>query len=425
MPIISENKPFNKPDQAELATFAPEVKAGFEEKIKSVALIPSMQTHVAVIGAGVFGGWTALQLLRQGLKVTLLDAWGAGNSRSSSGDETRVIRCMYGANEMYFDLTLRAISLWQNFEKQINKKLFYKTGVLWFLYQPQDETIDAALPLLEKNGLNYEKMSVQEAASRYPAIQVADLNHVFLEKEAGYLKARESCQAVAEAFVKEGGVYKQLSALPGKIEGEQLKEVQLSDGSTLQADAYVFACGPWLGQLFTEVTGSILYSARQEVYYFGTPATQSALFDTLPVWIDWDIHDTVYYGIPSSTHRGFKTAYDRKGGGELFDPTHGERTITPAELQRARAFLAHRFPALKNAPLTESRVCQYPNSPDGNFILDTHPQATNTWLLGGGSGHGFKMGPALGEMAAQIILSQRNLPSLFALNRFENLRVPQ
>jgi glycine/D-amino acid oxidase-like deaminating enzyme len=424
MSLPSKITPLAKPDQADLATFAPEVKAGFQEKVKSVALIPSIHTHIAVIGAGAFGGWTALQLLRQGLQVTLLDAWGAGNSRSSSGDETRVIRCMYGANEMYFDLTLRALSLWQDFEKQLNKKLLYKTGVLWFLYQSQDETIDAALPLLEKNGLSYEKMSVQEAASRYPAIHVADLNHVFLEKEAGYLKARESCQAVAEAFVKEGGIYKQLSALPGKIEGEQLREIHLSDGSTLQADAYVFACGPWLGQLFPEVTGNLLFSARQEVYYFGTPATQSSLFDNLPVWIDWDIENTVYYGIPGSTHRGFKTAYDRKGGGELFDPTHGERIITPAELDRAKAFIAHRFPALKNAPLTESRVCQYPNSPDGNFLLDIHPQASNTWLLGGGSGHGFKMGPALGEMATQIILGHKSLPTLFSLNRFENLTVP-
>ncbi|QHT67941.1 FAD-dependent oxidoreductase [Rhodocytophaga rosea] len=423
MSTISENKPLHTLHQAELATFAPEVKAGFQEKVKSVAIIPSLHTHIVVIGAGAFGGWTALQLLRQGLQVTLLDAWGAGNSRSSSGDETRVIRCMYGANQMYFDLTLRAISLWQDFEKQTSKKLLFKTGLLWFLYQPHDETIDAALPLLEKNGLSYEKMSVQEAENRYPAIHVADLNHVFLEKEAGYLKARESCQAVAEAFVQEGGIYTQLSALPGKIEGNKLKEIQLSDGNTLQADAYVFACGPWLGQLFPEVTGHILYSARQEVYYFGTPAAQSSLFENLPVWIDWNIQDTVYYGIPGSTHRGFKTAYDRKGGGELFDPTHGERIITKAELDRAKAFLAHRFPALKGAPLTESRVCQYPNSPDGNFLVDIHPQASNTWLIGGGSGHGFKMGPALGEMAAQIILGQQNLPTLFSLNRFGNFTV--
>jgi glycine/D-amino acid oxidase-like deaminating enzyme len=424
MSVSSENKPATKPDQIDLATFAPEVKTGFQEKVRSVSLIPSLHTHIAVIGAGAFGGWTALQLLKQGLKVTLLDAWGAGNSRSSSGDETRVIRCIYGANEMYFQLTLRAIGLWQDFEKQINKKLLYKTGVLWLLYQAQDETINAALPFLEKSGLGYEKLSGLEAAKRYPAMHVSDLNHLFLEKEAGYLKARESCQAVAEAFVKEGGNYQQLSVSPGKIAGAQLQEVLLSDGSRLQADAYVFACGPWMDQLFPEVTKNILYSARQEVYYFGTPATQSALFDNLPVWIDWNIEDTVYYGIPGSTHRGFKTAYDRKGGGELFDPTHGERIITPEELNKARAFLAHRFPALKEAPLTESRVCQYPNSPDGNFIVDTHPQASNVWLLAGGSGHGFKMGPALGEMVTRIILGQQSLPTLFALNRFQHQPVP-
>lgn len=97
---------------------------------KQVEPIPQGK-HIAVIGAGAFGGWAALQLQKKGYTVTLVDAWGPGNSRSSSGDETRVIRSTYGANEFYFNLNVRALQLWKEYEQRWNKNLFQNKGVLW------------------------------------------------------------------------------------------------------------------------------------------------------------------------------------------------------------------------------------------------------------------------------------------------------
>ena len=177
--------------------------------------------------------------------------------------------------------------------------------------------------------------------------------------------------------------------------------VELSTGEKIQADSYLFSCGSWMGQLFPEVLGEVITCSKQEVYYFGVPEKEAAHYDNLPVWVDVDGKD-FYYGIPGNANRGFKIGVDRRG--ENFDPTTSDRTINPEVLAHARKFIGHRFPGLSNAPLIENRVCPYENSPDGNFVFSAHPEASNVVLLGGGSGHGFKHGPALGELVAEEIV---------------------
>jgi glycine/D-amino acid oxidase-like deaminating enzyme len=377
-------------------TFAP--NSILKESRNKIESLPA-KSSIIVVGAGAFGGWTALYLVRSGFNVTLVDAWGAGNSRSSSGDETRVIRSTYGANEFYFDLNVRALELWKENQHRWGKQFFFNSGVIWFCYQEKNPIVDDSIPFTKKHGMEYEYLSVAEIEKRFPAIQTNDLHHAWFDPFGGYLKARESAHAVKEAFVKEGGKFITAHAKPEKISSEQLKGVELSNGETLQADAYLFACGPWLGHIFPEVLKEKIICTKQEVYYFGVPKEQAAAFDQLPAWIDLDGKD-FYYGIPGNAHRGFKIGVDKRG--EIFDPTNGERVVNPTVLADARKFIEHRFPSLKNAPLVESRVCPYENSPDGNFIFDRHPEASNLWFLGGGSGHGFKHGPALGEMVARV-----------------------
>lgn len=360
----------------------------------------SKNSSVIVVGAGAFGGWSALALARAGLKVTLIDAWGPGNARSSSGDETRVIRSTYGANEFYFDLNVRALQLWKEHEQRWNKKFFFNTGVLWLCYEEKTPLVDESIPFTKKHGMEYEYLSIGQLKKRFPAVNTSDLDHAYFDPFGGYLKAREGCQVVNEAFVKEGGKFIQAFVKPDQIRSGKLSSVLLSDGQSLQADAYLFACGPWLGQLFPEVLGKVITCTKQEVYYFGVPKDKSIEYDSLPVWVDVDGKD-FYYGIPGNLHRGFKIGVDRRGAD--FDPTLGERVYNPDVLAHARAFISHRFPGLEDAPLVDSRVCPYENSPDGNFIFETHPEADNVIFLGGGSGHGFKHGPALGEWVAKLI----------------------
>ncbi len=260
--------------------------------------------------------------------------------------------------------------------------------------------------------MEYRYMTPGEIKNKFPQINVNDLHHAYFDPFGGYLKGKESISLVNRAFLKEGGNYMQSHVQPGKVIGERLDCITLSNGRNLQADAYIFACGSWLGKLFPEILGNVITCTKQEVYYFGVPSTDSLMFENLPVWVDVD-GINFYYGIPGNEHRGFKIGVDIRG--EVFDPTSGDRTYVPETLKNARDFLAHRFPRLKNAPLLESRVCPYENSPDGNFIFDLLPETINTFILGGGSGHGFKHGPALGYLVAQVLAGEKKSPALFSL----------
>ncbi len=370
--------------------------------------------RIAVVGAGAFGGWTALYLLRRGARVTLLDSWGPGNSRASSGGETRVIRGTYGANRVYVKMAARALQLWKENETRWKLRLYHQTGVLW-MASSDDHYERAAMPLLREAGLAFEGLTSEDVAKRYPQINFEGVKWALFEKDAGYLKARRGCEAVLEGFLAEGGQYRQLTVVPGRIDHGAMEGLALSDGSKLAADHYVFACGPWLGKIFPDVMGNLIKPTRQEVFFFGTPGGDPRLTeDGMPCWIDFG--ERRFYGIPGNQWRGFKVACDLRG--PQFDPTSGERSITSEGLQAARDFMGFRFPAMKGAPLVESRVCQYEQSPDENFIIDRHPRASNVWLVGGGSGHGFKHGPAIGEMVSDLVLAGKSPDPFFALSRF-------
>jgi len=372
--------------------------------------------HIAVIGAGAFGGWTALYLLRSGAQVTLVDAWGPGNSRSSSGGETRVIRGAYGPDQPYTKLAARALDLWKQHEVQWKRKFFFPIGVLWMA--EADDTFErGSLPVLKDAGIPFEQLTVNELKRRWPQISSEDVKWAIYEPHSGYLLARTSTQAVVDQFVAEGGDYRQAAVAARDLESGQWKSLTLLDGSALIADRYVFACGPWLGKLFPRTVGPHFISTRQEVFFFGTPAGDPRYDEgNMPVWADHSDH--FMYGIPGNQGRGFKVADDTRG--PEFDPTSGQRLPSEDGLAAARRYLAYRFPGMKDAPLLENRVCQYENTTDHNFIVDRDPGNANVWIVGGGSGHGFKHGPALGEMVARLVLKDETADPLFRLARFDD-----
>jgi sarcosine oxidase len=369
--------------------------------------------HVAVVGAGAFGGWTALQLLRRGARVTLIDAWGPGNSRASSGGETRVIRGTYGPNQPYTKMAARALQLWKEHEQLWGRQFLHPTGVLW-LAAADDQFERGSLPMLREAGIPYAELSAEEIGQRWPQISLEGVRWGIYEPESGFLKARAACQAVLEGFLREGGEYKQAAVVAPDLEDGELQSLPLSDVSKIVADRYVFACGPWLGKLFPKAIGDLIRPTKQDIFFFGTPAGDDRFSErNLPVWADH--RDRFIYGIPGNEGRGFKIADDTRGVD--FDPTTGERVVDAEGLKAMREYLGFRFPALKDAPLLESRVCQYENTPDDHFLVDRHPAAKNIWLVGGGSGHGFKHGPALGEMVSELVIEDKDPDALFRLAR--------
>jgi sarcosine oxidase len=374
--------------------------------------------RVLVVGAGAFGGWTALALRRRGARVTLIDAWGPGNTRSSSGGESRVIRAAYGTRAVYTSLTRRALELWRAHDG--GRRLLHETGVLW-LFGDDDGYGRASARVLAEHGLRFEPLPLRDASRRYPQVRFDGVRSVFWEPDAGFLLARRACADVVANLVDAGGEYRSAAAAAPvvAVPAGRLDRIRLADGTALDGDVFVFACGPWLPTMFPDVVGWRIETPRQEVLYFGTPpADRRFSAGELPVWMDFAAgsREGQIYGVPADGVSGFKVADDAPG--PAFDPTNGDRVVAAESVERARAFLAARFPALARAPLVGSEVCQYETTPDAHLIVDRHPQASNVWILGGGSGHGFKMGPAIGEMMASVLLDEVEPDPQFSLSRF-------
>jgi monomeric sarcosine oxidase len=375
----------------------------------------------AIIGAGVFGSWIAYYLQQAGLSVALIDAYGAANNRASSGGESRIIRMGYGDDEIYTRWSHRSLAVWREFFAGIGRpELFHQTGVL-LMARESDPRIITTRRTLERAGLNFEFLHRDELDRRYPQIDFGEVACAIYEPESGALMARRAVQSVADFVARNGGDYLAESALApmGSTTGSRrLNEITTRGGSKIGAEVFVFACGPWLPKLFPALLGGRIHPTRQEVYFFGVPAGETRFAPPLmPTWIDFGAET---YGMPDLENRGFKLAFDRHG--EAIDPDTAERGVTRETLEPARAFMARRFPALAGAPLLEARVCQYENTSSGDFLIDRHPDFDNVWLAGGGSGHGFKHGPALGEYVAARVIEGGEIETRFILATKETVR---
>ena len=366
--------------------------------------------HIAVVGAGVFGSWTAHHLQQQGHKVTLIDPWGPAHSRASSGGETRLTRAAYGKDAIYTRMAKESLPQWQALSTVSGLPILIQCGILFF-FPTEEPYVRDSIAAHEQLGLATEALTQAEMAKRFPMIDFAGITVGLYEPAFGALLARRSVLTLVDRFVKAGGTYTKGFVRPPS--GARLQEIQLSSGERVQADRFVFAAGPWLPKLFPDVIGPRILPTRQEVFYFATPpGDRSFLPGTMPGWADFNGGD-IYYGFPDIETRGVKFAHDQHG--VQVDPDTQSRRPTDAALAEIVAFRDRRFPALRGAPLIGAEVCQYENSSNGDFLIDLHPQWANVLLLGGGSGHGFKHGPEVGRYAAGRLLGSMKSEPRFSL----------
>jgi glycine/D-amino acid oxidase-like deaminating enzyme len=352
-----------------------------------------------VIGAGVFGAWTAWHLRKSGQRVLLLDAFGAAHARASSGGESRLTRGSYGADEIYTRLAFDSLPQWKWLSEQSGLPVFHPAGVLFF-FQKREPYVDQSIEVHRRLKLPTVELDRAALEQKYPQVYWKDIEVGLFEPEFGVLMARRAVQTLVRQFVKGGGEYRVAAVKPPDA-AKPLDSVELSDGSSVSAANYVFACGPWLPKLFARLLGPRIFPTRQEVFFFAPPPGDARFgLGALPGWADFNNGD-IFYGMPDIESRGFKVAHDQHG--PPIDPDRGDRVASPGALADARAYMAKRFPALANAPLNEERVCQYENSSNGDLLIDRHPTADNVLLVGAGSGHGFKHGPEVGRYAAELL----------------------
>jgi sarcosine oxidase len=332
-------------------------------------------SSAVIVGAGVLGTALADRLARSGWDVTLIEAVTPGHVRAGSGDESRLIRSAHGYDVLHTRMARRALGLW----RELDPRLVVSAGVVW-LARSHNGWEAASERTLSELGVPVERV---DPAAMFPSIRTDDLAFALLEPEAGVLRAREAVRALTERAVTAGA---RLVTAVAKPDGER---AVLDTGEVLEADHVVWACGAWLPRLFGPLLD--LRITQQDVFYFGAPAAWTT--PGVPAWVDYD---GAIYGHGDLDGRGVKVAPDIEG--PPFDPESGERIPRPEHERLARDYLARRFPALAGAPVIGSRVCQYEITPDTRFVVAPHPaHGGRVWIVGGGSGHAFKHGPALAE----------------------------
>lgn len=371
---------------------------------------------VVVVGAGAFGSWTAYHLARAGKGVAIVDAYGPGNSRASSGGETRVMRCAYGASDTYTRWAARSLEQWKALLGDTEPRDFHETGVLSLVRGRSAKAFalhaHASLQVLTAAGVPHERIERADLKRRFPQFNFGLARWAIYEPGGGAIMARRSVQRVVAAARAAGASYVdgRVNRIDEAASDGPLKAVDLADGRTLRAAAFIFACGPWLPKICPVALGRRIFPTRQEVFYVGPPSGDARFSPpAMPVWIDFA--DEVY-GLPDIEHKGVKIASDRHGA--PFDPDTGQRVVTPAGRRAMRTYVARRFPALARQPFVASEVCQYENTSNGDFLIDRHPARRNVWLVGGGSGHGFKHGPMVGQYVAEHLTRDVDPEPLFA-----------
>lgn len=368
--------------------------------------------RVAVVGAGVFGTWTAEQLRRRGAFVTLIDGWNPAHSRSSSGGESRMTRAGYGKDAVYARMALASLAEWKQLSASAGLPLFHGHGVLFF-FQGDNPYLADSLRVHRELGLPTVELTAAQMSRRFDMIDFAGVSAGMFEPDFGALVARRAVQTLAERFVAGGGDRRTLAVAPPSGSGERLTHVRNAAGAAADADLFVFACGAWLPKLFPALLGGRIVATRQEVFTFVPPAGDLRYQPgPMPGWADFNGGD-VYYGFPDLEGKGVKFAHDAHG--VEVDPDTQDRRFTEVALADVVAFRDRRFPGLRGAPLATAEVCQYENSANGDLLIDRHPQWENVVLVGAGSGHGFKHGPEVGRLAAELLLDGKAPDARFSL----------
>ncbi len=261
--------------------------------LAATAVHTTAASEVVVIGAGGWGAFTALELRKKGLSVTLVDAYGPGNARSTSGDETRGVRSSYGdrtgiQGETWTLWARESMKKWVAFDdewgKQFRLNVYHTTGDLimrtdWDNFQLRTKV------LWDKLKIPYNVLSPADVKKSFPVMQIDDITAILYEPDAGVVRARRATQAAANAFEVLGGRIVIGRATPGEVVGGQLKEVKLDTGETLRADTFVFAVGPWLGKTFPDIFAKKTRLPIGTVIYFATPVGDHRFtYPNLPSW---------------------------------------------------------------------------------------------------------------------------------------------
>jgi glycine/D-amino acid oxidase-like deaminating enzyme len=370
-------------------------------------------SDAVVIGAGIAGASTALALRRRGLAVTLVDVREPGHARAASAGDHRILRASHGSDQLYTRWSREARLRWLELGAEVGQELFVQSGAVMLAQAGHTQWEDASRDTLTRLGVPSFVVDLDELRLRLPLIDPRGLEYGLWEPESGFVYARRAVQATVRLFVEMGGVLRR------GVGSTDERERPLVDGRPIEAGVIVFACGAWMGGLFPRTLGRLLDVVRQDVMMVEPPPGSTGYdADSFPVWID---HGYPAYGIPAAGGFGFKAALTWRD--MTLDMDRDDRLIPATSVASTRRYLAHRFPALADAPIVGQEVGQIANTTDTHFLIDRHPSQDGLVLVAGDSGHLFKHGPVVGDHIAALALDEIDPEPRFSLGQRPALAV--
>jgi len=391
-------------------------------------------SHVVILGAGAWGSFTALELRRRGHRVTMVDAYGPGNSRSTSGDETRGIRSSYGdrgAGAQWTQWAHEAIGRWERFDaehaKAFGSRFFIRTGDL-ILREKDEPFLARTREYWTAHGVPFEVLDGDEVRRRWPVINADDTTIALYEPAAGVARARAATQAAAALAQRAGAKLVIGRATPGPITNGMLDGLVLQDGTVIRGDTYLLCVGPWFRMLLPDLMAPRTRVPIGHVCYFATPPGDGRF--SAPNLPSWNIPGVTGWPSLPFDARGFRVRGavpppPPPPGVEppppppplppdpaQQDPDRSSRVTNQDRIDGARRVLARRFPLLAEVPLNETRACHYESSVNSDFIIDLLPETQNCWIAGLGQAEGFKFAPVVSEYIASRVEGRPGDPAL-------------
>lgn len=362
---------------------------------------------ILIVGAGLFGVRAAQTLNDRGHRVLLVDQGPPPHPLAASTDISKVVRMEYGSDAFYMALVEEAMAGFDEWNQTLSRPFYHQTGVSMLSGRPFSEggfEADSWV-LLQERGHHPERLSSADIQRRFPALNPEAYVDGFFHARGGWV---ESGALVAELFDRAlaSGVSFQVADVRDIVtEGDRCLGVQCADGTRIESDHTLLACGAWAASLLPELS-VVIRSSGHPVFHLRP--SDPALFEAarFPVFTA-DIARTGWYGFPVHPS-GEVVKIGRHGRGLTVEPRHGQRRVLAEDEQALRAFLSGSIPALADAPIVNTRRCLYADTFDADYWMDHHPNINGLSVASGGSGHGFKMAPVLGELIADMVERKPN-----------------
>lgn len=356
---------------------------------------------ILVVGGGVFGLTTALELRRRRRAVSLIDPGPLPHPLASSTDISKMIRMDYGSDELYTSMMEEAFVGWRAWNEEWGELLYHETGFLILAgesMQPGGFEHDSYV-LLRSRGHPLHRLDSQEVSRRFPDWVAAKYPDGYFNPIGGYAESGRVVEKLAERARRSGvNVIEGVGMRKLRMRGGRVVGIEGTDEEDREADLVVIAAGAWTPTLLPQLK-DVMQAVGQPVLHFGVSPAERYQPPRFPPWAA-DIARTGWYGFPAMADGTLKIA--NHGPGQVIRPDDRRSVSSDAE-SYFRAFLRSSLHSLADAPLTGSRLCLYCDTWDGNLWIDHDPERPGLVVAAGGSGHAFKFAPILGRLIADVV----------------------